>query len=184
MQFGLIFRNYQIVHRAYPQEKVDLQSQICQLDKLIEDLNDKIEEFNAKEKSWKETVSETNAAVEIETKQCIHDMKGFCKKRRNCPFFHASEICKQFVVIGYCRKSGCRKRQTSTCFNFFQSKCQWDKQCKYLHQEEMVAIIVEYEDDVTDNATEVIGDEMRTETPSMICNVQIVKMTLSVCNAS
>ena len=48
----------------------------------------------------------------------------------------------------------------------------------------MVAIIVEYEDDVTDNATEVIGDEMRTETPSMICNVQIVKMTLSVCNAS
>lgn len=163
---------------------MNLQSQICQLDKLIEDLNDKIEEFNAKEKSWKETVSETNAAVEIETKQCIHDRKGFCKKRRNCPFFHASEICKQFVVIGYCRKSRCRKRHPSTCFNFFQSKCQWGKQCKYLHQEEMVAIIVEYEDDVTDNATEVIGDEMRTETPSMICNVQIVKMTLSVCNAS
>ena len=55
---------------------------------------------------------------------------------------------KQFVVIGECRNWGCRWIHPENCHAFLESKCRWGKKCKYLHEEEMIQIIVEYKDDI------------------------------------
>ena len=111
-------------------------------------------------------------------KHCTYDRRGFCKSRRNCPFFHTSIICTEFVVFGECRKSRCLNRHPKTCDTFFESRCQWGNKCAYLHREEMVQIIVEYEknaqevvnEDVSEDVSD--NDEETIDTNSMSMNLQ------------
>ena len=43
-------------------------------------------------------------------KQLIFDRMGFCKEQDDCKYFHAKEICSEYVETKRCTRKECRKR--------------------------------------------------------------------------
>ena len=65
-------------------------------------------------------------------KICYFHKFNFCKKGRDCKYFHHSEVCEEKCDIKVCLK---RHLQTSHCMFFtMYGKCKNDKSCKFLHE--------------------------------------------------
>ena len=148
------------------QEKIDsIEASINILDKLID--------MNTKKENESKEIIETSDNKE-KAKQCKFDRKGFCYHRERCAYYHASEICDKFVVIGVCSDLKCRKRHPHRCHSFIQSECRWGTDCRYLHREQMIEIIIkndkanEYEGDkddseVNENVNDTDNDDPQTQ---------------------
>ena len=62
---------------------------------------------------------------------CVFDKFNFCKKK-DCKFFHPSEICDENCYIKTCLK---KHPQTQLCMYYTMfEKCKHDKNCKFRHQ--------------------------------------------------
>ena len=147
------------------QEKIDsIEVSINIIDKLIE--------MKAKTENKSKDTSEASDKNE-EIKQCKFDRKGFCYNRERCAYYHASKICDTFVVVGVCSDLRCRKRHPKRCHSFIQSECRWSQDCKYLHREQMIEMIMkseranEYEGDKDEDDSDVNenADDKENEEP-------------------
>ena len=134
--------DYELIIKNIKDQKNDLQEKLMMIEKSIGLLDEKLQ-------SMKKEVEDTETAKYVDkvnnSKQCEYDRNGFCKMRERCVNLHASEICDDYVVVGVCSKPICVKRHPKLCFNFIQTQCRWGELCKYLHREQMIKIITQYE---------------------------------------
>ena len=73
-----------------------------------------------------------------ETKQkakvCRYFNRGYCKYKFKCRFFHAEEVCEEFVKTQNCTKTACKDRHPKQCKWFNKGDgCKRESECKYLH---------------------------------------------------
>ena len=130
------FREDVIIEKIEEQKEILLEK-IDTIDMSIK-LIDKM--LHSENKPKEVDANEENDTVKL--KQCRYNRKGYCKMKDECPFYHSSAICVNFVVFGVCSEPSCLERHPQTCYNFLQSECRWGKRCKYLHREQMIQIII------------------------------------------
>ena len=106
-------------------QKINVQKKLSEVEKSINYLNIQLEENKEPKKSEEK---------EDEIKICKFNRMGFCRERQNCPYFHATKVCREYFNSGVCSKQRCCERHPRKCIYFDRGECQWDSQCKYLHK--------------------------------------------------
>ena len=112
----------------------NLQFEKSILDDLMKQIDDNINNVNQKiDASMKRIEQIKKEEKETDIKQCIYDRKGYCKEEENCKFFHAQEICREYIENKICTIKSCRKRHPQHCRYFYGSICRRGDSCRYLH---------------------------------------------------
>ena len=93
-----------------------LEMERSNLDGMIKNIDDNINKANHKieESIKKKEILESNKS-DNEIKQYIFDRTGFGKEQDNCKYFHAEEICTEYIETKRCTRKECRKRHPKSC---------------------------------------------------------------------
>ena len=110
-------------------ESSNISDQMRVIDCKLEDIEKKIEASENMVKQLQLELLKSTSGI----KQCKFDRYGYCKEEEACKYFHAGEICSEYIEQGVCIKMECRKRHPRQCRYFQQSTCYRGEECKYLH---------------------------------------------------
>jgi hypothetical protein len=129
----------EIWQTAIEEQKAQLQERIDKIETAIKLIDDKL----GNKKANPIVTTHIQDKKPIQRRQCRYDRRGFCKRRSDCAYNHAQEICINYVYDGLCSNSTCFKRHPFICHSFTQSDCRWGPNCRYLHKENIKEIIIE-----------------------------------------
>ena len=101
-------------------EKIQEQKEILQ--EKIDTIEMSIKLIDRMLQSENKPKEENEESETVKLKQCRYNRRGFCKMKDECPFYHSSEICVDFVVSGVCSETSCLQRHPQTCYSFVQSE--------------------------------------------------------------
>ena len=70
-------------------------------------------------------------------------IKGFCKQRDHCLFYHSKEDYQEHYEIGRCSDPFCKRRHRSICKHWSQGRCSRGQKCglktdKLMKEEDIV----------------------------------------------
>ena len=101
-------------------------------DQMVSIVNEMIKILNKEENKLVENMKKKSM------KRCKFYNRGFCKEGTStCKFFHANEVCEEFLTSGSCSLGrSCQRRHPWKCRYWLRGYCWRNDDCVFLHKTE------------------------------------------------